>query len=145
MTFSPNPAMFIAFLETKWIRPSCNCAGQFGFTHLNATSSCNRTRSLEQAGQSVGILNSFSSPVRSSSITLTTLGIMSPAFFNTTVSPILKSCSRMKSSLCNVARRTVDPSINTGSRIAVGVTTPVLPMLNSTSLKTVIASSAGNL
>src|SRR5690625_5572878 len=49
------------------------------------------------------------------------------------------------SALCNVARPTVDPSINTGSKTAVGVTTPVRPTLNSTSVIFVFASIAGNL
>src|SRR5699024_11660572 len=49
------------------------------------------------------------------------------------------------SALCNVARPTVDPSINTGSNTAVGVTTPVRPTLNSTSIIFVTASVAGNL
>ena len=70
---------------------------------------------------------------------------MSPAFFTTTLSPMRISRSCIKSSLCNDARETVVPATLTGSRIAVGVTTPVLPMLNSMSNSRVTTSSAGNL
>ena len=122
-----------------------SCAGQFGLIQRSATSSSNRTTSLPQAGHSVGIWNSCSSPFRFSSTTRTTFGMISPAFLITTVSPIRISCSRIKSSLCSEARCTVDPATFTGSRIAVGVITPVLPILSSISRSFVMASSAGNL
>ena len=71
--------------------------------------------------------------------------MMSPAFLITTLSPILISLSWIKSSLCSEARETVVPATLTGSRTAVGVTTPVLPILNSISNNSVTTSSAGNL
>ena len=76
---------------------------------------------------------------------LTTSGMMSPAFLTTTLSPIRISLSCMRSSLCKDALETVVPATLTGSRIAVGVTTPVLPMLNSISNSFETTSSAGNL
>ena len=73
-----------------------------------------------------------------------TSGIMSPAFLITTLSPIRISFSCIRSSLCK-ALETVVPATLTGSSIAVGVTTPVLPILSSISNKSVMTSSAGNL
>ena len=74
-----------------------------------------------------------------------TSGIMSPAFLITTLSPIRISFSCIRSSLCKEALETVVPATLTGSSIAVGVTTPVLPILSSISNKSVMTSSAGNL
>ena len=51
----------------------------------------------------------------------------------------------MRSLICKDALETVVPATLTGSRIAVGVTTPVLPMLNSISNSFETTSSAGNL
>ena len=63
----------------------------------------------------------------------------------TTVSPIRISLSRIKSTLCKLARFTVVPARKTASITAVGVTTPVRPTVHSISRTIVCASSAGNL
>ncbi len=60
-------------------------------------------------------------------MTLTTEGMISPAFSMMTVSPRRMSLRWISSSLWSVARATVDPEMNTGSSSATGVRTPVRP------------------
>ena len=83
--------------------------------------------SAPHTGQVFGMLNTTSFPVRFSFFTSTISGITSPAFWMTTVSPIRKSFSFIKSSLCKVVLEMVEPATLTGSKIAIGVITPVLP------------------
>lgn len=70
---------------------------------------------------------------------------MSPAFRTRMVSPMRTSSCRMKSSLCRMARATVVPASCTGSKIAVGVNTPVRPTVMRMSFSTVSFSSGGYL
>ena len=58
---------------------------------------------------------------------------------------ILTSFSRMMSSLCSVALETVEPDTLTDSRMAVGVSTPVLPTWRTISKTLVSTCSGGNL
>ena len=50
-----------------------------------------------------------------------------PALRMITVSPMRMSLRRISSSLCSVARETVEPCTKTGSSSATGVSTPVRP------------------
>ncbi len=85
--------MFIASLDAKCIIPLLIWAGQDIFIHFTADSPSNLTVGSEQTGHLSGILNSTSSPVRSSFITSSTWGIISPAFWTNTVSLIFISFS----------------------------------------------------
>ena len=77
--------------------------------------------------------------------TSTTSGITSPAFWIITVSPIIKSFSFIKSSLCKVVFEIVEPATLTGSKIAIGVIAPVLPTWHTISFKSVSFCSGGYL
>ena len=61
-----------------------------------------------------------------------------------TVSPIRTPRRFISSPLCREALLTVTPPTNTGSSLATGVIAPVRPTWNSTSIKRVISSWAGN-
>ena len=76
--------------------------------------------------------------------TFTTSGIMSPAFSQQHYLQCEYHAHVLNLHYA-MMRETVVPATLTGSRIAVGVTTPVLPMLNSMSNSRVTTSSAGNL
>ena len=65
--------------------------------------------SLKKNG-TVGIWKIFSSPVLFPLMTSTTSGITSPCFWITTVSPIRRSFSLIKSSLCKVVLEMSEPS-----------------------------------
>ncbi len=103
-----------------------------------------RTASEPHAGQAVGITNSRSAPVRSSTSARTTSGITSPARCTITRSPIRTSLRRISSSLCSVARDTVTPPTYTGSRSADGVSAPVRPTVMMMSRTVVVCCSGGN-
>ena len=99
-----------------------------------------------QDGQSAGGTISRSSPVRrAASSTPATNGMTSPARRTSTVSPMRTSRPRITSWLASVARVTVVPPTNTGSRTATGATLPILPTSHTTSASTVVFSSAGYL
>ena len=74
-----------------------------------------------------------------------TSGITSPALRTMTVSPTRTSLRSTSSSLCSVARATVDPATSTGSISATGVSLPVRPTCTVMSRKSVVFSSGGNL
>ena len=76
---------------------------------------------------------------------LTTFGIISAAFLIVTSSNCAISSLFISSKLYIEARPTILPDSATGSIIATGVTTPVLPIENSTSFKIDFATSGGNL
>ena len=98
-----------------------------------------------QTGQSVGITNARSAPVRRLGMGATTSGITSPARRTTTVSPMSTPLRSTSSALCSVAIEIVTPPTRTGSSTANGVTAPVRPTLTWMSLSRVVCSSAGNL
>ena len=143
--FSPSPSIFIASLDTKWTKFLNNFAGHSIPVHLTAASPSSLTASAPHTGHTLGILKSFSSPVLFSSTTFTISGITSPAFWITTVSPIFKPFSFIKSSLCNVVFDIVEPATFTGSSIAIGVITPVLPTWHTMSFNIVCFCSGGYL
>ena len=62
-----------------------------------------------------------------------------PALRMTTVSPMRMSLRRISSSLCSVARATVEPCTKTGSSSATGVSTPVRPTWTVMAFNTVSA------
>ena len=95
-------------------------------THRHAASPLGLKIFVWHSGQTDGILNG-AFRFTAGSITRTTLGMISPAYSITTRSPTLMSFRLISSSLCNVARLTVDPETNTGSKYATGVIEPVLP------------------
>ena len=69
----------------------------------------------------------------------------SPALRTITVSPTRTSLRRTSSSLCSVARATVEPATTTGSISATGVSLPVRPTCTAMSRRSVVFSSGGNL
>ena len=130
MVSLPKPSIFIALRETKCSILPLICGGQLAsFGQRHAASPSTRTNFAPHSGQFVG--NVYTSPFASRlspfSSRPTTFGIISPPFSTQTISPSRMSNWRMKSSLCKVARCTVVPESCTGSRLATGVTTPVLP------------------
>ena len=145
MIFGPNPSIFIALREAKWVNCSCTCAGHIGLMQRNATSSSRWTSFWPHDGHFSGIGAGGVLAGRFLTRTRETSGIISPALCNMTVSPMRISLSRIMSALCNVARATVVPANWTGSITAVGVTTPVRPTVHTISWITVLASSGGNL
>ena len=143
--FSPNPSMFIASLDTKCTRFLNSFAGHSIPVHLTAASPSSLIASAPHTGHTRGISKSFSFPVLFSFTTFDISGITSPAFCITTVSPIFKSFSFIKSSLCSVVFDIVEPATFTGSSIAIGVITPVLLTWHTISFKIVSFVSGGYL
>src|SRR5450756_1133105 len=115
------------------------------FVHLVMTSPSSRTTLAPHTGHFPGILNGFSLPVLSSTMTFTTSGITSPALWTSTLSPMRTSFLFTSSSLCSVACETVEPATKTGSSTATGVRAPVLPTPTWMSTTVVVFSSGGNL
>ena len=142
---SPNPSIFIASLDTKCTRFLNSFAGHSIPVHLIAASPSSLIAGAPHTGQVFGISKSFSFPVLLSFFTSTISGITSPAFWITTVSPIFNSFSFMKSSLWSVVFDIVEPATLTGSKIAIGVITPVLPTWHTISFKVVSFCSGGYL
>ena len=77
---SPKPSIFIASRDTKCTKFLYSFAGHSTPVHLSADSPSSLSVFAPHTGQTSGILNSFSSPVLSSFMTLTISGITSPAF-----------------------------------------------------------------
>ena len=125
--FSPSPSMFMASLDTKCTKFLNNFAGHSIPVQRIATSPSSLTASAPHTGHVFGISKSCSFPVLFSSTTFTISGITSPAFWIITVSPFFIPFSFIKSSLCSVVFDIVEPATFTGSKIAIGVITPVLP------------------
>ena len=137
--------MSIAPREAKCSIRRRTCAGHCALTHRTATCAASFTTALPHSGQFLGIRNFFSVPVRKSLRTSTTAGMTSPAFSIMTVSPIRTSLRAISSSLCKVARATVDPLTRTGSSTATGVNTPVRPTWTRMSRNLVSTRSASYL
>ena len=78
------------------------------------------------------------------SMTATIFGITSPLRTNFTLSPIEIFNLSTSPELCKVTFSTVTPDTVTGATLATGVTVPVRPTCQSTSIRTVLASSGGN-
>ena len=74
-----------------------------------------------------------------------TSGMTSPALRTMTVLPTRTSLRCTSSSLCRVARATVEPATTTGSSSATGRDTPVRPTCTVMSRRMVRLSSGGNL
>ena len=72
------------------------------------------------------------------------LGITSPRRTIRTLSPIFIPKRSNSPELCSVTFSTVTPETTTGAIRATGVTVPVLPVCQSTSINTLNASSGGN-
>ena len=100
---------------------------------------------VPHSGHWRGNWNSRSSPVRSSATGPTTSGMTSPALRKITVSPISTPLRLTSSSLCKVARSTVEPLTFTGVITANGVTRPVRPTPTWMSSSLVLTSSGGYL
>ena len=84
-------------------------------------------------------------PVRKSFRTSTTAGMTSPAFSIMTVSPMRMSLRAISSSLCKVARATVDPLTRTGSSAATGSQHPGTSDLDQDVVQLVSTRSASYL
>ena len=91
------------------------------------------------------MLNGLVSAGRSSLSTLMTPGMTSPRFSMRTVSPTRMSFRAISSSLCSVARLIVEPSRNTGSSSATGVSVPVRPTWTVIALSLVCVCSGAYL
>ena len=77
--------------------------------------------------------------------TLSTAGMISPAFSTSTVSPMRTSLRSISSWLWRVARATVEPESSTGRSSATGVSTPVRPTWTTMFSRVVSFCSGGNL
>ena len=104
-----------------------------------------RTSSDPQDGHCFGIFHRRVPLGRFESTGPTTSGMTSPARRTMTVSFGRTSLRATSSSLCSVAVVMFTPPTKTVSRLANGVTTPVLPTEAKMSFNTVVRSSGGNL
>ena len=137
MSIAPRPA--------KWNRASTPREGHSSFGQRRTFSPSGRTSGVPQTGQSPGILNARSSPVRRETTGAITSGMTSPARRTSTQSPTRMSLRAISSSLCRVAWVTVPPDSTTASNWANGVTAPVRPTWVLMSRRRVVFSSGGNL
>ncbi len=144
-TFGPRPSISSAVLEMKWKKLCCSTAKQLGFVQRYAASPSTLSTGESQTGQDFGNLNFSSEPVRMFGKTSTTSGMMSPAFWMITVSPMRISLRLISSSLWRVARETVVFATSVGVRTATGVSVPVRPTEIMMSSILAVACSAGNL
>ena len=135
----------MASRRAKCLRRSSTWAGQDELGQRRSTSPSGLTASVPQTGQWLGGCQGRVRAGRRSSATSTTLGITSPPFSMRTVSPTRTSLRATSSSLCSVARATVEPARKTGSRLATGVSLPVRPTCTSIERTTVAAWRAGYL
>ena len=145
MILSPSPSIFIAFLETKWIREPVFCAGQSNpAVHRRIASPSTFIRSFLQQGSLFGEDIFFESIGLLSNSTEIIWGITSPALFTFTVSPSLTSRRSISSKLWILAWETITPPMFTGSNSATGVILPTLPTWKEIFLTKVVPTSAGN-
>jgi hypothetical protein len=130
----------------RWNSRSRSCAGQDRVLgQRQSTSPSPRTRVVPQEGQTVGNSKARSVPSRRSTTGATTSGMTSPALRSTTMSPMSTPLRAISSTLCRVARSTVDPATWTGCITANGVTRPVRPTFTWMSSSRVVTSSGGYL
>src|SRR5699024_8971892 len=124
-----------------------SCAGQLlAFGHRRSTSPSFMERNVVlHEGHLLGMTKSTASSPRNGMTGPTISGMISPALRSTTVSPIFMPLAFTTSWLCKVAIETVEPSTNTGSMTAYGVTLPVRPTLTKISSNFVWTSSGGYL
>ncbi len=141
----PMPCMSSPAEDTKWIIERSLTAGQEMLSHIQADCPCSRCTRSPQAGHLSGKDQGTAEGGRFSRQTRTISGITSPARCTTTVSPMRTSLAFTSSSLWSVALETVTPPTATGTSLATGVRTPVLPTCTSMACNTVMACSAGNL
>ena len=120
MSLAPRPSMSIA---SRWANQrihSLSWSGQRdgGVGAVEVDLARARARpGAPQLGQVVGKSKGTSVPSRASTSTRTTCGMISPAFWITTVSPIRTSLRRISSALCRLARLTVVPASGTGVEV----------------------------
>ena len=126
-TAGPKPSMSMALREAKCSRRRRSWAGQVGLSQRATASSASRESGLLHEGHWLGKEYSTASSGRALRSTSTTLGITSPPFSMSTVSPMRISLRRISSALCRLARAMVEPAKGTGSKTATGVTAPVRP------------------
>ena len=130
MSFSPRPSMSMA---SRWANQRSRLlellgAGRrgVGAAEVDLARVADHRGAAARAGAS-GRRTAPREPSRASASTRTTWGMISPAFWITTVSPTRMSLRAISSALCRLARLTVVPASGTGSRSATGVSLPVLP------------------
>ena len=139
----PRPSIFIAFLETKCSKKPKSCFLHFiPAPHFKKGPS--RKSSDAHDGHLSGIFTGVSSPERNSLFTLTSCGITSPALLTRTLSLSIISRRFNSSILCKEIFEIFAPAINTGSIVANGVITPVLPTEKRTFFTLETFSVAGN-
>ena len=119
-------------------------AGHSGLMQRSAASPSRCTAFAPQLGQVSGSWKGRA-PSAAWAVTATTSGMMSPALRTRMVSPTQTPSWSMKSWLWRMARLTVVPASCTGSKTAVGVSTPVRPTVTSTRRRVVGFSSGGYL
>ena len=131
--------------RAKWAMRAHRCWGQSTLVQNVSLSPSRRTSGPTARAALLGNFHAFSPFGRSDSTGPTTSGMTSPALRTITVSPGRTSLARTWSSLCSVARPTVEPPTNTGSSMANGVAFPVRPIDTMMSFSSVVRSSGGNL
>src|SRR6266568_803334 len=110
--------MSMAWRPAKCRRRCSIWAGHDAFGHRRSTSPSGLTALVPQTGQTSGGVQGLVPAGRFSSTTRTTLGMTSPPFSMSTVSPTRTSLRATSSSLWRVARLTVEPARKTASRIS---------------------------
>ena len=139
------PSMSMAPRLAQCSKRSSAWAGQSMEMQRKSTSPSSRITGEPHDGHVRGISHCTASAGRSASTGPSTSGITSPALRTMTVSPTRTSLRCTSSSLCSVARATVEPATTTGSSSATGVSLPVRPTCTVISRNSVVFSSGGNL
>ena len=122
ISFSPRPSTSIA---SRWANQrigSLSCSGQAagGWSSGSRPRPARARPGRRSSGRSSGKTKGTSEPSRASTSTRTTCGMISPAFWITTVSPTRTSLRAISSALCRVARLTVVPGEGDGRQVGHG-------------------------
>ena len=125
---SPSPSMSMACAAGEVLEPLLDLrrAGRVRAAPVHLALGLRPPRS-RRPGRSRAASRAPCPAGRFASTTCTTFGMTSPPFSMSTVSPTRTSLRATSSSLCRVARATVEPARGTGSRMATGVSCPVRP------------------
>ena len=140
------PSMSRADRPPKWRRRPTSLAGHSGLRQRMATSASSvLPTSPAHTGQATGMVGSGRSRSASPGTRATTLGMTSPPFSMKTRWPTRSPRRASSSTLCSVARRTVEPATSTASSSATGVSFPLRPTCQVMPSTVVVTWVAGNL
>ena len=123
ISFVPRPSMSIASRWAYQRSHSLSWSGQRrgGFVQWKSTSpSVAVDRAAAARARRSGSRTPSRVPSRAAASTRTTWGMISPAFWITTVSPTRTSLRRISSALCRLARLTVVPARGHGRQVGHG-------------------------